>query len=621
MHTFIYPSKDTYLNNASAYKDKNFGIDEILEIYALNYGNKLVYTTPLWHTPPQNSSSYGNEGWLAYDASKLYIYSGSAWRSFPISSSVIANSSALAYFTGTISNVTTNPKTRLMVSGSATRATGKFSGSYRSIGTIAAAGKFSTGSFNGTIKTGATFSALKVNGRTYTHTPLTSSLVGSGSFRSVVGTLSASSATGTGPACMTNGTFSGSFTASKFNAYISTLTSSKYYFTNVTNFQGYVIGAYSGSFAPPETAYFLLNPELSRTVVQFDITNISSSIARNQLSSSNVKFTLNLTACGQRNLPLNYTLFAYPISQSWNNGDGRWADGGSSMGASWDFRNYSGSGQWVKPMTSSYQQVDYLRTASYSSSAFQNGGGTWYYSVPNSYQNKRHWICSSSFFRPLRGTSLICSQSYTLGQQGDITMDVSRIVRSWLCGCIPNNGIILATSLETTVPPVDRTNGLLQYFSKETNTIYSPYIDVAWDDTKFDKGSLAPVTGSVENLVTLQQLKDVYKAGSLPKVFVFARDKYQLKQFAKAPQQPSMITPKYLPTSSYFMIKDAESEEVLIDFDQYSKLSCDPKQGNYFKFDTTGLPQERYFKIFIKAQYQDGTVDITDTAKVFKIIR
>lgn len=70
----------------------------------------------------------------------------------------------------------------------------------------------------------------------------------------------------------------------------------------------------------------------------------------------------------------------------------------------------------------------------------------------------------------------------------------------------------------------------------------------------------------------------MYIKNSLPKVFVFARDKYQLKQFAKAPQQPSMITPKYLPTSSYFMIKDAESEEVLIDFDQYSKLSCDPKK-------------------------------------------
>lgn len=82
-----------------------------------------------------------------------------------------------------------------------------------------------------------------------------------------------------------------------------------------------------------------------------------------------------------------------------------------------------------------------------------------------------------------------------------------------------------------------------------------------------------------------------------------------------------MVTPKYLPSSSYFMIKDAESEMVLIDFDKYSRLSCDPIKGNYFQFDTTSLPQERYYKIFIKAEYPDGTIDIVDTEKIFKVIR
>jgi hypothetical protein len=69
------------------------------------------------------------------------------------------------------------------------------------------------------------------------------------------------------------------------------------------------------------------------------------------------------------------------------------------------------------------------------------------------------------------------------------------------------------------------------------------------------------------------------------------------------------------------MIKDAESEEVLVDFDRYTKLSCDATKGNYFVIDTTGLPQERYFKILIKVEYSDGTVDIADTGKIFKIVR
>ena len=621
MHTFIYPSQDTYINNAAVYRDKNFGIDEILEVYASNNGNMLVYTNALWHTPPTNSNSYGNEGWLAYDESYIYVYSGSAWHSFPIANSIVENVMAIAAFTGRIANVTTNPKVALYFNGTADIASGSFSGSYSFTSNTYVDGLLTTGSFDGILDIGSTFDSLTVNGSHYTVSPLTSSLTGIGVFRNFDGVIIGTSCTGTGPACVENGTFSGSFHGSNFSGYVTTVTSSNYYYVDLTNFEGYFKGEYTGTITPPSTAYFLLKPDFSRTLVQFDLTNISQSIARNELSSSNIKFSLNLTACGQRNLPLNYTLFAYPVSQSWDNGDGRWADDGSKMGASWNFRNYSGSGQWVVPMTNSYQQVDYLKTASYASASFQNGGGTWYYEVPPEYVNKPHWICSSSFFPALSGSGLVCSQSYTLAQQGDVTMDVTRIVRAWLCGCIPNNGIILATSLETSVPPIGRTNGLLQFFSKETNTIYSPYLDVAWDDSVINTGSLAPVTGSVENLITLQQLKNIYKAGSLPKIFVFARDRYPLKNFRKAYQQPSMITPKYLPNSAYFMVKDAESEEVLIDFDVYSKLSCDPIQGNYFKFDTTGLPQERYFKIFIKVEYPDGTVDIVDTAKVFKIIR
>jgi hypothetical protein len=200
-------------------------------------------------------------------------------------------------------------------------------------------------------------------------------------------------------------------------------------------------------------------------------------------------------------------------------------------------------------------------------------------------------------------------------------MDITKIVRSWLCGCIPNQGLILLSSFELDTPPLQNTNGLLQFFSRETNTIYSPYIDVAWDDSIFNTGSLSPVTGSIENLISIQYLSREYKAGSLPKIFVFARDKYPLKSFNKSYQQPSMVTPKYLPSSSYYMIKDAESEEVIVGFDNYTKLSCDPIKGAYFKLQTTGLPQERFFKIFIKIEYSDGTIDISDTQKVFKITR
>lgn len=555
MHTFIYPSQDTYINNSPDFVNKNFGIDEILEIYASNIGNSVVYTDPVWHNAPQTASSYGNNGWLAYTTSSLFIYSGSAWYAYSLTSSVIPNTSFISNFTGRLSNKRNSPQKPLYISGSA---------------------KFASGSFVGQF---------------------------------------------TSAQCVTS-SFSGSFSSSSFKGIISTNTSSKLYYVDVVNFAGYFKGIYSGSFKRPSTATYLNRPEFSRTLVKFDLTELSKSISDNNISGSNIKFTLNLKACGSRNLPLNYSIYAYPVSQSWNNGNGRYADGGSQLGSSWLYRNYDGNGLWYgNSISNSYQQVDYLTNPSYASASFQNQGGTWYYKVPASYTNKPKWICNSVKYPSLINTSLICSQSFSYGQQSDVTMDITKIVRGWLCGCVPNQGLMLLSSLEISTPPLQPTNGLLQFFSKETNTIYSPYIDVAWDDSVFSTGSLKPVSGSIQNLITLNYLKEAYKAGSLPKIFVFARDRYPLKNFQKAYQQPSMVTPKYLPTSSYYMIKDAESEEVLVGFDQYTKLSCDPNQGNYFKLQTTGLPQERYLKIFIKSEYQDGTVDITDTQKIFKITR
>lgn len=555
MHTFIYPSQDTYINNSPEFVNKNFGIDEILEIYASNIGNSVVYTDPVWHDAPQTASSYGNNGWLAYTTSSLFIYSGSAWYAYSLTSSVIPNTSFISNFTGRLSNKTNPPRKPLYISGSATFASGSFVGQF------------------------------------------------------------------TSDQCVTS-SFSGSFSSSSFKGIISTNTSSNLYYVDVVNFAGYFKGIYSGSFERPSTATYLNRPEFSRTLIKFDLTELSKSVSDNNISGSNIKFTLNLKACGSRNLPLNYSIYAYPVSQSWNNGNGRYADDGSQLGSSWLYRNYDGNGLWYgNSISNSYQQVDYLTNPSYASASFQNQGGTWYYKVPASYTNKPKWICNSTKYPSLVNASLICSQSFSYGQQSDVTMDITKIVRGWLCGCVPNQGLMLLSSLEISTPPLQPTNGLLQFFSKETNTIYSPYIDVAWDDSVFNTGSLKPVSGSIQNLITLNYLKEAYKAGSLPKIFVFARDRYPLKNFQKAYQQPAMVTPQYLPTSSYYMIKDAESEEVLVGFDQYTKLSCDPNQGNYFKLQTTGLPQERYLKIFIKSEYKDGTIDITDTQKIFKITR
>ena len=178
MHKFIYPSKDTYINNSANYIDKNFGNDEVLEIYASNQGKKTIYTTLNWLPIPETSQSYGYEGAMAYSTSSVYIYSDSLWRQFSISNDIINSSSYISNFTGKFTNVQTSPYVQLYLDGTSTHACGSFSGSYVFNSISYVNGLFTSGSFSGSVDENSTFSNLIVNGIEYTTSPLTSSLTG-----------------------------------------------------------------------------------------------------------------------------------------------------------------------------------------------------------------------------------------------------------------------------------------------------------------------------------------------------------------------------------------------------------------------------------------------------------
>ena len=93
-----------------------------------------------------------------------------------------------------------------------------------------------------------------------------------------------------------------------------------------------------------------------------------------------------------------------------------------------------------------------------------------------------------------------------------------------------------------------------------------------------------------------------------------------LKTFGKTTQQTEYLVPEYLPTSSFYAIKDNESEEIIVDFDNYTRLSCDYPNGNFFYLDTTGLAQERQYRVLIRVE--DGESKYTfDNGNVFKITR
>lgn len=714
MHHHLYPTQDAYISNKSTEKDKNFGIDEMLSIGVSHSYDKVLNETKTYHYDHESVSGMPVDNFTG-------ILTGSFF-------GVITNSN------GTIvGNVN------------------KFTASYFS------------GSINGSIDGLETGSAI-------TSTSFDGTLNGfSGNISSYT----------------INGNVSSSIIANCFATFTGQLTSS------TGNISGYVLGneiKNEQNITTTDTQY------INRSLIKFDLSFISQSIVSSNIT--NPKFFLKLKSTQAKELPIDFKIYAFPINQNWENGDGYWCDGGSDTGVSWNWKDYNSGSIWFSPHTDAAltSSVDYINDYGVVSESFMRGGGTWY--------------------------NLPCSQSFNY-EVSDINMDVTSIVNGWLSKTISNNGFILMYGGETSFTS---SNSQMYFFSKDTNTIYTPTLDVAWDNATWVTGSFGTgsvnintyvtgfsgsmssgvdiwnvtasgnfsgnayltfnvddsinsglinttgtsgningvsiigditgssvnvdgiryitasivngeftssviqaqysssnitgflsgsfmeqlflghtITGSVTYLnpnnyitfarqnspvagdlfgsithisdytgifngvvtsglltganltipftgscitssfaitssveitgsglnplntekpfvVIIQDLKKEYSFGDMVRIGVFGREHYPLKTFEKAPQQPIYVTPRYLPTSSYYAIKDNETEEVIIDFDSYTKISCGVN-GNYFYLDTTGLAQERYYKVLIRVVDSNGETYTFDSLDIFKIRR
>ena len=74
-----------------------------------------------------------------------------------------------------------------------------------------------------------------------------------------------------------------------------------------------------------------------------------------------------------------------------------------------------------------------------------------------------------------------------------------------------------------------------------------------------------------------------------------------------------------LPTSSYYSIRDARTDEIVIPFDCNTQLSRD-NNGSYFNLWLNGFQPERFYRILIKSTINNSE-QIFDNSSIFKVIR
>ena len=301
----------------------------------------------------------------------------------------------------------------------------------------------------------------------------------------------------------------------------------------------------------------------TRVLIQFDTDEIN-----NYITASNVpdtyKTILKLYETeGVSGLSEEYDIAAYPLSESWDEGVGKEADVPKTTdGCSWLYRQNKENASEV---------------------SWDTSGGTY-----------------------ISGDEV--TQSFSLSSP-DIEMDITSIAKKWFSGENKNYGLLLrlSGSRETSSGSFED----LKFFSKQTNTIYSPKLELRWDDHTHEVGSLQPLdlTGNVENYVYQLHARESYKETETVKFRFGARKRYIDKSFTTSVQTVSGSY--FAEGSASYSIIDMATNESVVPFSSYTTMSCD-SVSPFFKQDLNGFEPNRAYKILIKVNHTDNQSIIYD---------
>jgi len=334
-----------------------------------------------------------------------------------------------------------------------------------------------------------------------------------------------------------------------------------------------------------------LYPQTSRFLIKFPQSEIND-IIDNKVETSTFQSNLKCFIANSYGVNLNTVLEAYAVSGSWQMGTGRFSNEPETRnGVSWKDKTSSGVNPWATSSFSPYV------TASFSGSNY--GGGNWYTGSTLELNVTSSQILSSSL---------------------DIDINVTNITLNWYSssnglGGFTNDGLLLKQKDEFI--PDRNYNTTLRYFSKDTHTIYPPLLAIKWRDYNFNTGSSTNTIINTSRLVaSLDNNKNLYRRDSVEKFRVNCRPQFPTRVF----QTASLYTINYyLPTSSYYAIKDLDTNEFIIDFDtNYTQISADSK-SSYFTLYMNGLEPERYYQILIKTNIEGETL-VLDDNYYFKVI-
>jgi hypothetical protein len=334
----------------------------------------------------------------------------------------------------------------------------------------------------------------------------------------------------------------------------------------------------------------------SRFLIKFKNTEIKD-IIENKTNGIPFNTHLEVFSTEHKALHANHIVQVYAISQSWDEGTGRFKNNpSSSNGVTWDMRTDTGSSARAIWATSSFA----TNSTGSSCDFMVSGGGTW-------------WT----------GTNYVAETSFSNADNLDLDINVTNLIKffsaSYYQGAtyptgIENEGFIIKKPIATECD-ASSSFGELQYFSADTHTIYPPKLTFKWDDSSYSHSGTTLTSGDI--FLALYNNKEEFQRKSKQRFRLTTRKRYPDRAFVTS---SNYLDTQYLPTTSYYSLRDATTDEVVIPFDtSYTKLSAD-SDGMYFDLWMEGLQPERYYKLQFRVDNTDG-INIYDEDYYFKVVR
>ena len=341
------------------------------------------------------------------------------------------------------------------------------------------------------------------------------------------------------------------------------------------------------------------SPRVARSLLKFDQNEIDD-VIDNKIINANWSGSLKSYVSVAQGVNFNSTLKVYPISGSWYNGTGEYLDSPQTTnGVSWLYSNFKEGHLW---------EVDTNRPFVTSSYTTGNSGGTTFFTGSNN----------------VNISSITGSQTFTPRSSRDLNIPVTDTIKIWHSASkstdsgyirVNNDGFILKWDDNIEFSPSQSIQPVIKFYSVDTNTIYPPTLEFKWDDFVYST-SLTEIA-TTDLFIGLDSNPGTFYSESVNRFRLNVRPEFPVRTF----QTASLYTSNFaLPSASYYAIKDLDTNEFVVDFDDnFTKISCD-NTSNFFDVYMNGLEPERYYKILVKTTI-NGSIIVKDEDYYFKVVR